>query len=75
VRGERGKLVIVLTGHTDEPEVQMAQPDDRIFEILHKPHEPDLLLGWVKNAVKASQLRKATQRLPGRRTTGSNRIR
>jgi two-component system, NtrC family, response regulator HupR/HoxA len=56
-------VTLLLTGHSDEPEVRLAQRDGRVFEVLLKPYVPSTLVRWVASAVKVSRLRLATQRL------------
>lgn len=50
-----GMSGILLTGHTNYPEVRELQRQGR-FLVLFKPVEPEQLLAWVKNGVAMARL-------------------
>lgn len=51
-------VMILVTAHTDLPDVSAAKRDRRIFRVALKPYDPKIVLGWVETAVKLSQMRK-----------------
>jgi DNA-binding NtrC family response regulator len=59
-------VVMLLTGHTDLPEVKAAQRDGRIFRVLVKPYNPASLLEWAHSAAHTARLRRATRAMSDR---------
>jgi DNA-binding NtrC family response regulator len=50
---------ILVTGHTELPEVIAARTSRRVFRLVLKPYDPSMLLGWVKSAVTLARMRRS----------------
>jgi len=54
---------MLLTAHDEYPEVLAARRDRRVFRVLLKPYDPQMLVGSVRSAVSLSRMREAAPRL------------
>ena len=56
-------IAMLVTGHNEYPDVIAAKRDRRIFRVLLKPYDPEMLLGSVRSAVTLARMRETTARL------------
>jgi DNA-binding NtrC family response regulator len=50
---------ILVTGHSELPEVVAARSSRRVFRLVLKPYDPRMLLGWVKSGVTLARMRRS----------------
>jgi len=58
-----GVIGMLVTGHDEYPEVIAAKRDRRVFRVLLKPYDPQMLVGTVRSAVTLARMRGTTGRV------------
>jgi CheY-like chemotaxis protein len=65
-RSSPSMIGMLLTAHDEFPDVLAAKRDRRIFRVLLKPYDPQMLVGCVRSGVALARMREAAPRV-GRR--------
>jgi DNA-binding NtrC family response regulator len=50
---------ILVTGHTELPEVVAARTSRRVFRLVLKPYDPRMIVGFVKSGVALARMRRS----------------
>lgn len=66
--GYPGVIGMLVTGHDEYPEVIAAKRDRRVFRVLLKPYDPQMLVATVRSAVTLARMRGSTTGRITRRT-------
>lgn len=53
-----GMMGVLITGHSDHPEVVAANRSSEVSRVIEKPYDPERMLRWVDNVVKLARLQK-----------------
>jgi DNA-binding NtrC family response regulator len=66
-----GVMVILLTGHAEEPELLRTEAARKVARVLGKPYDLKRLTAWIHTTVRLSRMSQATLKL--KEVTGTGR--